>query len=92
VPAIQGMSTFDLPPTPPLPAAVRERVLRTVLAGTGFGAGPIAVAVVAVLAVLAVMTSVALTVDVAGIDPLARPAPTSLPTSPPPTTETFNLP
>ncbi|TQM37832.1 hypothetical protein [Pseudonocardia cypriaca] len=87
------MSTFDLPPTPPLPAEVRERVLRTVDAGTGgLGAGPIAVAVVVLLAVLAVMSSVALTVDVAGIDPLARPAPTSLPTSPPPTTVTLNLP
>ena len=85
------MSAFDRPPAPPPPAEVRERVLRTVLAGGSLGAGPIAVAAVAVLVVLTVMTSVALTVDVAGIDPLARPAPTSHPMSPAPTSAS-NLP
>jgi hypothetical protein len=86
------MCTLDLPPTPPLPIEVRARVLRTVLGGTGLGAGPVALVMAGLLAVLAVMTSVALTVDVTGIDPLARPAPTSLPMPPPRTSLLPNLP
>jgi hypothetical protein len=69
------MSTLDLPPTTPLPLEVRERVLRTVLAGTRLGARPLAVAAAALVAMLAAMIPVALTVDASGIDPLARPGP-----------------
>ena len=86
------MSALDLPPATPLPREVRERVLRTVVAGTRIGALPLVVAAAVLVAVLAVMASVALGTDVSGIDPLARPAPTSLPTPPPPTSTVPNLP
>jgi hypothetical protein len=68
------MRTLDLP-TPPLPADVRERVLQTVIAATGLRAAHLLAAAAAVVVTLAVMTSVALADDVAGINPLARPAP-----------------
>jgi hypothetical protein len=69
------MSTLDLPPTAPLSLEVRERVLRTVLAGTRLGARALAVAAAALVATLAVMIPVALTVDASGVNPLARPGP-----------------
>ncbi|MHA6615925.1 protein kinase family protein [Pseudonocardia sp. DLS-67] len=58
------MNELQLPPAPPLPDEVRERVLRTVLAGTkapGRRFAPLAAAVAAVVATLALTTSVALT-------------------------------
>jgi hypothetical protein len=73
------MSTLDLPPTTPLPLEVRERVLRTVVAGTRLGARALAVAAAALVATLAVMIPVALTVDASGINPLSRPAPVPAP-------------
>jgi hypothetical protein len=71
------MRTLDLP-APPLPADVRERVLRTIIATTGLRAAELLVAAAAVAVTLAVMTPVALSDDVAGINPLARPTPASL--------------
>lgn len=65
------------PPAPPLPADVRERVLQTVVAGIGLRATHLVAAGVAAVVTLAVMTPVALSSDVADIDPLARPAPGS---------------
>lgn len=70
------MRTLDLP-APPLPADVRERVLRTIIATTGLRAAELLVAAAAVAVMLAVMAPVALADDVAGINPLARPAPVS---------------
>lgn len=68
------MWNLDLP-APPLPADVRERVLRTVVDGTRLRAAHLVAAAVAVAVTLAVMTPVALTSDVTGINALARPAP-----------------
>jgi hypothetical protein len=57
------MNELQLPPAPPLPDDVRERVLRTVLAGTGAPHrrfAPLVAAAVAVVTTLAITTSVAL--------------------------------
>jgi hypothetical protein len=74
------MNELQLPPAPPLPAEVRERVLRTVLAGTGSPRrrfAPLVAAAAVVATTLAVTTSVALT----GTDAEhpAAPAPSGLP-------------
>jgi hypothetical protein len=71
------MNALALPPAPPLPAEVRERVLQTVVAGSGLRAGTVVAAAAAVVATLAVMTPAALADDVAGINALARPSPAS---------------
>jgi hypothetical protein len=57
------MNELQLPPAPPLPDEVRERVLRTVLAGTRAPRrhlAPLVAAVIAVVATLGLTTTVAL--------------------------------
>lgn len=66
------MNELQLPPAPPLPDDVRERVLRTVLAGTRAPRrrfAPLVAAVVAVVATLALTTTVALS---GGSEPAAQ--------------------
>jgi hypothetical protein len=74
------MNELQLPPAPPLPAEVRERVLRTVLAETGAPRrrfAPLVAAAVVVATTLAVTTSLALTGT--GAEHPAAPAPSGLP-------------
>jgi hypothetical protein len=77
------MNELQLPPAPPLPDDVRERVLRTVLAEAGAPRrrfAPLVAAVVAVVATLALTTTVALTG--AGTDRSAAPQETAVPPAP----------